>query len=798
MTQNNLIEILDVVSSSLEDYDESLWGFNIESPKQGYQTATNKIWFVGWVLGKKAPVVAVEVISEGRVFERITFNQPRGDVAEIYGNVPGVESCGFATEMRFSELPVEAELIMQAVFSDGSIVPLAVVRVGRRPPRSLLIQTDLERSRTRLQQIQAELERSQSELDKTRKQEFPQSPSQLHQHQQELQQATQINFPSELAEQPLKTTDLPKPGVVTHKGTNSSMLNYTSGMSDREWLEVLITSVEHKFVNGIELPGFPPDEIQRNSVGSSGEHALRDGFNLYCEIKRYAAQLGQTLTRDSCILDFGCGWGRIIRFFLKDVAADNLYGIDVDPQMIDICLQTVGHGNYSTVNPLPPSELPDSSFDIVYAFSVFSHLAEPVHIKWVEEFSRILKPGGILVVTVWGRNFIEFCRSLRGQSHSSPWYNALANSFSDTEAALADYDSGKFLYSSTGGGDTRDASFDGEAVIPPGYVKREWTKYFAFCDFVDDPARLSQALIVMQKPVNGRLPSQLKATEAEFSPTSLYSQKNVHLNANLQPKSHNSFQQNSTAQLAIEKLIWKKDRVLLDDLVFRLEHSKDANWELGEECFILYKPKDLIDQYERFFSTHKEFQPQNVFELGMWEGGSVAFWFEILKPKKHIAIDLRASTDSKHFQKYVNSRGLNNRLKTYWDTNQADSARLKEIVKQEFDEQLLDLVIDDASHLYELTKISFETLFPLLRPGSFYIIEDWAWWHWKGLEDYYADKIPLSQLIVELVEAAGTSANLIKNIVIYQSIAIVERGDASLQELGDFKLDNYIYKHPKK
>ena len=42
----------------------------------------------------------------------------------------------------------------------------------------------------------------------------------------------------------------------------------------------------------------------------------------------------------------------------------------------------------------------------------------------------------------------------------------------------------------------------------------------------------------------------------------------------------------------------------------------------------------------------------------MWEGGSVAFWFEVLKPKKHIGIDLRAITDSTHFQKYVNSRGF--------------------------------------------------------------------------------------------------------------------------------------------
>lgn len=106
--------------------------------------------------------------------------------------------------------------------------------------------------------------------------------------------------------------------------------------------------------------------------------------------------------------------------------------------------------------------------------------------------------------------------------------------------------------------------------------------------------------------------------------------------------------------------------------------------------------------------------------------------------------------------------------------------------------------MDDASHYYELTKISFEKLFPLVRPGGFYVIEDWAWCHWKGLESYYTGEIPLTRLVTELVEAAGTSANLIKNITIYQSIAVVERGDVTRQELGDFKLDNYIYRHPKK
>ena len=42
-----------------------------------------------------------------------------------------------------------------------------------------------------------------------------------------------------------------------------------------------------------------------------------------------------------------------------------------------------------------------------------------------------------------------------------------------------------------------------------------------------------------------------------------------------------------------DKLIWKNDRVLLGELVFRLELSKRDDWELGRECFAFYKTKPL-------------------------------------------------------------------------------------------------------------------------------------------------------------------------------------------------------------
>jgi hypothetical protein len=37
-----------------------------------------------------------------------------------------------------------------------------------------------------------------------------------------------------------------------------------------------------------------------------------------------------------------------------------------------------------------------------------------------------------------------------------------------------------------------------------------------------------------------------------------------------------------------------------------------------------------------------------------------------------------------------------------------------------------DLIIDDASHIGHLTAATFKSLWPLVKPGGFYVVEDWA------------------------------------------------------------------------
>ena len=78
---------------------------------------------------------------------------------------------------------------------------------------------------------------------------------------------------------------------------------------------------------------------------------------------------------------------------------------------------------------------------------------------------------------------------------------------------------------------------------------------------------------------------------------------------------------------------------------------------------------------------------------------------------------------------YVAREGLEDVVRVYDDVDQADRGRLAEIVDEEFGDEPLDFVLDDCSHLYEPTRASFNELFPRLRPGGIYTIEDWRWAH---------------------------------------------------------------------
>jgi hypothetical protein len=137
-------------------------------------------------------------------------------------------------------------------------------------------------------------------------------------------------------------------------------------------------------------------------------------------------------------------------------------------------------------------------------------------------------------------------------------------------------------------------------------------------------------------------------------------------------------------------------------------------------------------------------------------------------------------------------------VRLHGNVPQADRTSLRRIVDEDFDGPL-DVVVDDASHMYAPSLASFETLFPRLRPGGIYLIEDWAWAHhprFQGPDAQWADEPALSNLVTRLVILAASRFDLVPSIIIRPGFVAVTRGRAEIGD--DFDTERLIVARGRK
>ncbi|MBE7211984.1 MAG: class I SAM-dependent methyltransferase, partial [Gluconacetobacter diazotrophicus] len=96
--------------------------------------------------------------------------------------------------------------------------------------------------------------------------------------------------------------------------------------SDEHWLDILLSSLRSPDVEGVAMPRFPDEALQREIHGHAGEVSLHEAHAFFREVKAYCAWAGRPLAPHRTVLDFGCGWGRMLRLFMKDIEPANLFG----------------------------------------------------------------------------------------------------------------------------------------------------------------------------------------------------------------------------------------------------------------------------------------------------------------------------------------------------------------------------------------------------------------------------------------------------------------------------------------
>jgi SAM-dependent methyltransferase len=208
---------------------------------------------------------------------------------------------------------------------------------------------------------------------------------------------------------------------------------------DREWLADLVRFWRGKPRNVDETiaPGDWIHERRPDQYYTTGRTTIR------------RVRLAQLQTRKDelhRILDFGSGYGRILRQFKAAYPEARLAACDILPEAVDFCAETFGAEPIYAADDPGDTQLA-GEFDLIWVGSLFTHLTAPRWTNLLDLFEQVLEPGGLLLFSTQGR-------SIRDRIADRSWKDAYGRPIwvnwgvteDELDRLVADYDRDGFGY----------------------------------------------------------------------------------------------------------------------------------------------------------------------------------------------------------------------------------------------------------------------------------------------------------------------------------------------------------------
>lgn len=154
-------------------------------------------------------------------------------------------------------------------------------------------------------------------------------------------------------------------------------------------------------------PPLPPAHLRTLTAGTADPRWFLDTGRSSAEtIQEAAGRHGVDLRSTGRMLDFGCGCGRVLRHW-EHLAGLEIHAAEPDDRLAEWCARSLPFASVSRSSTLPPLPHGTDTFDLVYAISVFTHLTEREQMLWTTELARIIRPGGLLLLTVHGDRYLN-------------------------------------------------------------------------------------------------------------------------------------------------------------------------------------------------------------------------------------------------------------------------------------------------------------------------------------------------------------------------------------------------------
>ncbi len=118
---------------------------------------------------------------------------------------------------------------------------------------------------------------------------------------------------------------------------------------------------------------------------------------------------------------------------------------------------------------------------------------------------------------------------------------------------------------------------------------------------------------------------------------------------------------------------------------------------------------NYVELYETFFSPLRD-EVERIFEIGVAEGYSLQLWEDYFPNATVFGIDIvdSSSIDTDRIKTFVADQSSREQLGAFLAAHGSD----------------FDIILDDGGHAMNMQQISFGYLFPHLKPGGLYVIED--------------------------------------------------------------------------
>jgi SAM-dependent methyltransferase len=214
-------------------------------------------------------------------------------------------------------------------------------------------------------------------------------------------------------------------------------------------------------------------------AGANENDYLYGGFGSSVGLRAALHSIGTSLYDCKDILDFGCGPGRILRWFGDVSPFATLHGCDLNAPAVEWCKTNIEFARFALNDAWPPLPYADGVFDLVYGVSVFTHLNESMQMSWLNELHRITKPGGVALLTVHGED--------KARSDVSP-------------QEFEQFTSDGFLYRQATVLETVDGlpSFYQVAFHSERYIREAWTNLFDVLSYITHGCMYAQDLVILR------------------------------------------------------------------------------------------------------------------------------------------------------------------------------------------------------------------------------------------------------------------------------------------------------------